>query len=246
MAISARRLLLDAGNTRLKWVVVVDGVWCERGSLPYTDLSVFAQVPRVGDACFIASVVNPDREGQISALLGTASITPQWLKTEAQFLDVKNAYANPQQLGVDRWMGLVGARVRSRGPTLVVSVGTAMTVDALSAEGVFLGGLIVPGIELMQGSLHQGTAGVVDVEGDWQAFPRCTADAVQSGVVAALCGAIQQQHARLSEMAGVQAHCMMTGGGASVLLPHLSLLAEQVPALVLEGIDIVSRESEAA
>jgi type III pantothenate kinase len=240
-----RRLLLDAGNTRLKWAVVENGAWCEQGHLAYTELSRLMQIVSAGDACFIASVVKRGHADQIGELMATVGVVPDWLKTEAQFQDVKNSYANPRQLGVDRWMGLIAARKRSRHPTLVVSVGTAMTVDALSAEGVFLGGLIVPGFELMQASLRQGTAGMVEEAGTWQAFPCCTADAVQSGLVAALCGAIQQQHTRLSEMAGMQAHCMMTGGGASALLPHLSLMVEQVPALVLEGIDIVSRGSEA-
>ncbi len=240
-----RRLLLDAGNTRLKWAVVENDAWLEQGHLAYADISRLMQVVRAGDTCFIASVVKQDRAEQIGGLLDTLGVIPCWLKTEAQFQDVKNSYANSRQLGVDRWMGLIAARKRSRHPTLVVSVGTAMTVDALSAEGVFLGGLIVPGFELMQASLRQGTAGMVEEAGTWQAFPCCTADAVQSGLVAALCSAIQQQHARLSEMAGMQAHCMMTGGGASALLPHLSLTVEQVPALVLEGIELVSREGEA-
>lgn len=240
-----RRLLLDAGNTRLKWAVVENGAWCEQGHLAYGDLSRLTQVARAGDSCFIASVVKQGQAEQIDALLGTVGVSPHWLNSEAQFQDVKNSYANPRQLGVDRWMGLIAAHKRSRHPTLVVSVGTAMTVDALSAEGVFLGGLIVPGLELMQASLREGTAGIAAAAGTWQSFPRCTADAVQSGLVAALCGAIQQQHARLSEMAGVQAHCMMTGGGVPMLLPHLALPVEQAPALVLEGIELVSRESEA-
>jgi type III pantothenate kinase len=240
-----RRLLLDAGNTRLKWAVVENDVWLEQGHLAYADLSKLTHVVRAGDACFIASVVKQDLAEQIHELLGTVGGIPRWLKTEVQFQDVKNSYANPRQLGVDRWMGLIAARTRSQHPTLVVSVGTAMTVDALSAEGVFLGGLIVPGFELMQASLRQGTAGIAEGTGTWQAFPRCTADAVQSGLVAALCGAIQQQYARLSEMAGMQAHCLMTGGGVPIVLPHLSLTVEQVPALVLEGIELVSRESEA-
>lgn len=238
---NTRRLLLDAGNTRLKWAVVENGAWCEQGGVAYADLAELRPVLHAGDACFIASVVHAD---QMSALLNGAGVIPTWLKTEAQFQDVQNTYAVPQQLGVDRWMGLIAARKRSQMPTLVVSVGTAMTVDALSAEGVFVGGLIVPGFDLMQDALRQGTAGVADVSGSWQAFPLCTADAVQSGLVAALCGAIRQQHERLSEAAGMPAHCILTGGGASSLLPHLSLPVELVPALVLEGIELVSRESE--
>lgn len=242
---SARRLLLDAGNTRLKWAVVQDGQWCERGNAGYADLAGLLQALSPGMACAIASVACEQHKHQINALLASLDITPAWLKSEGQFADVRNTYSDPQQLGVDRWMGLIAARQRSQAPTLVVSAGTAMTVDALSADGVFLGGLIVPGWVMMQQALRQGTARVAEVDGIWQAFPQTTADAVQGGIVAALCGAIQTQHARLAETSGVMPHCYLTGGDAVLLLPHLALSAEYAPALVLEGIECVSREDEA-
>ena len=242
---SARRLLLDAGNTRLKWVVVEDGLWREQGSAGYSDLSVLSKKLVSGFDCTIASVAREQHENQINTLLAPSAITPRWLVAEAQFLDVKNTYVNPQQLGVDRWMGLIAARQRSQMATLVVSVGTAMTVDALSAGGVFLGGLIVPGLVMMQQSLRQGTARVAEVDGVWQTFPCTTADAVQSGIVAALCGAIQVQYARLAEIAGCVPRCLLTGGDAEKLLPHLALAAEHAPTLVLEGIDRVAKEDEA-
>jgi type III pantothenate kinase len=242
---SGKRWLFDAGNTRLKWAVVEDGLWREQGSTDYADLSALEPVLEPGVGCYIASVARAQHEKQISALLAPYAITPIWLTAEARFADVRNSYANPQQLGVDRWMGLIAARQRTRSATLVVSAGTAMTVDALSADGVFLGGVIVPGVTLMQQALRQGTAGVAEVSGSWQAFPRTTADAVQSGIVAALCGAIQQQYARLAEVSGTTPHCFLTGGDADTLLPHLALSADPVPALVLEGIDWVAREERA-
>jgi type III pantothenate kinase len=97
----------------------------------------------------------------------------------------------------------------------------------------------------MQQSLRQGTARVAEVDGVWQAFPCTTADAVQSGIVAALCGAIQVQYARLAEIAGCVPRCLLTGGDAEKLLPHLALAAEHAPTLVLEGIDRVAKEDEA-
>ena len=242
---SARRLLLDAGNTRLKWVVVEDGRWRAQGNADYSDLSVLSPKLEAGFDCIIASVARGQHENQINALLEPFAVAPRWLAAEAQFSDVKNTYVNPQQLGVDRWMGLIAARQRSQEPTLVVSVGTAMTVDALSADGVFLGGLIVPGVALMQQALWRGTARVAAVDGVWQTFPRTTADAVQSGIVMALCGAIQLQHARLAEIAGCVPRCVLTGGDAEKLLPHLALAVEHAPALVLEGIDRVAKEGEA-
>lgn len=239
------RLLLDAGNTRLKWAAVEAENWRKQGSAHYMDLSALAQILETGLDCYVASVASAQQEQQINALLAPFAITPRWLTTEAQTLDLKNSYANPKQLGVDRWMGLLAARRRTQAPTLVVSVGTAMTVDALSGDGVFLGGLIVPGIAMMQQALRHGTSRVAEVSGTWQAFPRSTGDGVESGIVAALCGAIRSQHGRLAEAAGKAPHCFITGGHADKLLPHLGLAVEQVPALVLEGIDRVAREGKA-
>jgi type III pantothenate kinase len=196
---NSRRLLIDAGNTSLKWAVVEAGQWRAQGRSDYADwTSLKGELTAVTD-CLIASVTDPVREQQLAALLAGADIAPIWLKSEAAFEDLRNTYLNPRQLGVDRWMGLIAARQRTRDPVLVVSVGTAMTVDALAADGMFLGGVIVPGIILMRQALLQGTAQIADAAGEWQPFPRNTADAVQSGIVAALCGAIQQQHARLAE-----------------------------------------------
>jgi len=239
---SARRLLIDAGNSTLKWVVVIDGQWCTQGRTDYADWSALQAELTANTECFIASVTACTHERQLAALLETAGISATWLMAEAGFAGVANNYLNPQQLGVDRWMGLIAARQRTCEPVLVVSAGTAVTVDALSAEGVFLGGLIIPGATLMRHSLGQGTSRVTDAVGHWQGFPRTTADAVQGGIVAALCGAIQLQYARLAEAAGIAPHCLLTGGDASMVLSHLTVPAEQVPTLVLEGVDCVARE----
>lgn len=235
-------LALDAGNSSLKWALIEDGHWRAQGRSDYTDLSALQAHLATNTACFIASVAGQTRERELAAWLHAVGIVPVWLKAEARFADLSNAYSSPSQLGVDRWMGLIAARQRSREAALVVSVGTAMTVDALSAMGEFLGGLIVPGVALMRQALLQGTAGVAEVAGQYRVFPRCTADAVESGIVAALCGAIRQQHARLAEETGRPPRCLLTGGDADLLLPHLGLPAEQVPALVLEGIACVARE----
>jgi type III pantothenate kinase len=242
---STRRLLFDAGNTRLKWALAEDGVWREQGSVAYTDLASLAQGLTPETRCYIASVARAQHEEQINKLLTPFAITPIWLVAGSRFSDVKNSYAHPQQLGVDRWMGLIAARQRTRVPVLVVSAGTAMTVDAMAADGTFMGGLIVPGVAMMQKALQQGTARVAEVSGTWQAFPLSTPDAVESGIVAALCGAVQLQHARLALTAGGMPHCILTGGDADKLLPHLKMAVERAPALVLEGMDCVAKEGTA-
>lgn len=239
---SQRRILIDAGNTRLKWAVVEDGKWRAQGSSDYGDWSALDAQLVKGMGCHIASVARTENEQQLAALLASRELAPVWLQAEAAFSDVNNGYLNPRQLGVDRWMGLIAARRRTREAVLVVSAGTAMTVDALSAAGEFLGGIIVTGSALMRQSLQEGTARVAGATGSWQAFPRSTADAVTSGIVAALCGAIQRQYAHLAEAVGTPPRCLITGGDAGLLLPHLCLPAEHVPALVLEGIDCVAGE----
>lgn len=243
---SGRRLLLDAGNTRLKWAVVEDGHWHATGRSDYSDWSALTPQLKADTHCFVASVASPEHERRLATFLEAAGLAPVWLRAEARFGGVENRYSNPHQLGVDRWMGLIAARQRTDETALVVSVGTAMTVDALSAEGTFLGGLIVPGVHLMQQALQHGTARIDAAAGTWQAFPNATADAVRSGIVAALCGAIAQQHARLAELAGRAPRCLLTGGDAEKVLSHLRIPAEHVPALVLEGIDCVARGAAAS
>lgn len=239
-----RRLLIDAGNARLKWAVVEDGRWRAQGVTGYDDWTRL-QAQLTGEAdCFIASVTSTAHEQQLGRLLEAAGIEPTWLAASAAFAGVTNGYVEPLKLGVDRWMGLIAARQRTRDPVLVVSVGTAMTVDAVAADGMFLGGLIVPGVQLMRQALAQRTARVGNADGRWQAFPQKTGDAVQSGILAALCGAIQQQYAQLAARSGTPPRCLLTGGDAETVLPHLAVPAEQIPALVLEGIDCVARGRE--
>ena len=112
----SKRLLLDAGNTRLKWAVVEGGLWREQGGAAYTDSPALAPLLEAGIDCYIASVAREQHENQISALLAPFAITPRWLTAEAHQLGVRRSYANPQQLGVDRWMGLLAARQRTQGP----------------------------------------------------------------------------------------------------------------------------------
>lgn len=241
---SMRRILIDAGNTRLKWAVIEAGTWHSHGHADYTDLTSLHKQLQPGSACHIASVASKQHEEQIAASLAPFLIEPEWMKSTAQFADLKNGYAEPQQLGVDRWMGLIAARRRSKRAVLVVSMGTAMTVDAISAEGNYLGGLIVPGLHLMRQGLLQGTACVTEGAGSFKPFPLNTADGVESGIMSALCGAIDRQCAHIAAITGVEPVCFMTGGDAAQVASHLTLTIESVPLLILEGIAAVALEGK--
>lgn len=156
---------------------------------------------------------------------------------------VRNGYREPERLGSDRWAALIAARRQEHGPCLVVSCGTATTVDALSVDGEFLGGLILPGLALMQRSLSSNTAQLGMERGTAQDFPRTTADAIRSGVLQATLGAVRHQFELLQARQG-EAVCLLTGGAADELQAHLDLPLVRVENLVLKGLQIIG-ESKA-
>jgi type III pantothenate kinase len=153
---------------------------------------------------------------------------------------VSNRYENPEQLGSDRWAALIAAWKRLKRACLVVNCGTATTVDALSNTGEFLGGLILPGVTLMQQSLKNNAAQLQASDGRLQDFPRNTADAIYSGVIRATLGAIAHQYGLLqtdNNSAGIV--CVLSGGAAGEIEAHLGMPVERVDNLVLEGIKII-------
>ena len=252
---STRRLLLDAGNTRLKWAVVDGVTWLARGSAAYDALPALDASLLQGATCHVASVAGPARDALLGAWLAEQAVSPAWLAVSPRACGVENAY-EVSQLGVDRWMALLAARARTESAVLVVSVGTAATVDALLPSGRFIGGIIVPGLRLMRQSLEQGaarlapdictpdTAAAAGASGRVVAFPESTVDAVQTGLVAALCGAVQIQYARLAAVTDAPPRCYVTGGDAVCILPHLAVPAEPIADLVLEGVERVTRRKE--
>jgi type III pantothenate kinase len=155
---------------------------------------------------------------------------------------VRNGYSNVSRLGSDRWAALIAAWHLIGGSCLVVNSGTATTVDALSGKGEFTGGLILPGVELMQRSLCTATAQLQAGQGEYAAFPRNTADALFSGAIQASCGAIERQHALLDDDG---APVLLSGGAAGVLRAHLNLPLRIVDNLVLHGLLLIAQESGA-
>ncbi len=145
---------------------------------------------------------------------------------------VSNGYRVPEQLGVDRWCALIGAWALEQRACLVVTAGTATTVDSLDASGRFLGGLILPGVDLMKGALAKGTAGLPWAQGQHVPFPNATDDAITTGCLEAQAGAIERAFARLP---GAEC-CLLSGGAAPLLEPLLRLPVRPVHDLVLEGL----------
>jgi type III pantothenate kinase len=154
---------------------------------------------------------------------------------------VRNLYADPAQLGADRWAALIAAHHGDKANKLVVNVGTALTIDALTAAGEFLGGLIVPGPALMRRSLDRGTAGLRLTEGRFEALPRSTPDAITSGALQACVGAIARFGTAMASQGAAPDRIILSGGAAreiEAMLPYPHTYREN---LVLEGLLLAAR-----
>ena len=155
-----------------------------------------------------------------------------------------NCYDEPSQLGVDRWAALIGARALSSDPCVVVNAGTAMTVDALGAQGEFIGGIIVPGFNLMHESLAANTARLSAERGNFTPFPRATRDAITSGAIQALCGAIERMRDAMLAAGHREPVMIFSGGAGELVARHLGRPVRIVDKLVLEGLVRIAIEPQ--
>lgn len=237
-------ILLDVGNSRIKWAHCRAGAWLAHGAVARTAWpELRAQFMQMATPAriLVSNVAGAAGQQEVQALCAHWAVPIEFIRAEAQQCGVRNGYAVSGQLGSDRWAALIAAWQRVRGACLVVNCGTATTVDALSDQGRFLGGLILPGVLLMPRCLAQHTAQLDVAAGQYCAFPTNTADALASGAVAATAGAIGYQFARLTAECAA-ARCLVSGGAAGIILPHLGGMAEPVDDLVLQGLQRIGEQ----
>jgi type III pantothenate kinase len=245
-------LAIDVGNTRLKWALYAapypGAKQLAHGAVFLETIDDLAEkhwkaVPEPASmlGCVVAGdVVRRRVEEQLDLVEGW-NVEPHWVVPSAHEAGVSNGYEHPSRLGADRWVALAGARahVLAAGaprPALVVMVGTAVTVDALDAEGRFLGGLILPGFGLMLKALEMGTAGLRVPTGEVVDFPTNTSDALMSGGAAAMAGAVERQYRKLLARTGQEPLLLMTGGAAVKLGPIVEHPVVHADTLIFDGL----------
>jgi len=227
-------LCIDAGNTRLKWGLRTQDGWLAQGALTHDAIaSLGAALPAAPTRILACNVAGPAVAAHIETLAAALAVPLDWFRSSPAAAGVTNGYATPAQLGADRWAALIGARALHAGPALVVMAGTATTIDVLSAEGRFCGGLILPGLDLMRTVLARNTAGLPEATGHFAPLPTNTDDAIVSGALQATLGAIERMACR---PASADFSVILSGGAADALAPHLSLPIRRVEHLVLEGL----------
>lgn len=247
------KLLLDIGNSRIKWAFGGDnglrdaGSCNHRGQTLANALRFMEGLRHQPTAAAAVNVAGSELSAAVAAELRRRfAIDMQSVTVAAEFGALRNGYAEPGQLGVDRWAAMVGAwrsySAQRDEDLVVVDAGTALTVDVIRADGQHLGGLIVPGLALMEASLGQATSDIAHYAGDspprseavWLADN--TRAAVATGALSALCGMVERVMQRHSEQHG-SARLLLTGGDAEYLRENLAVACELKPLLVLEGVD---------
>lgn len=250
-------LLIDVGNTRIKWAAVSKGLWLEQGYVANTHIPHLIeqwQVLSCPDqivACCVADDTIIDQLTHVATEIFALPIA--WLQVTKDCCDVTNHYKNigsPDQflctLGPDRWASLIAVQHLYPGNRIVVNVGTAMTIDALTAKGEFLGGLILPGVRLMQSALTAHTARLPTAQGQYHIFPNTTIDAMYTGIITALSAAINTMAAKLAtQCSSAKIQCIISGGDAELISPYLTYPYQRVETLVLPGLLIIA-QSDAA
>lgn len=264
-------LLIDAGNTRIKWALVGSAQvaadhsdWIAAGAVLHDAVDSLAHdwgtTPLA--MVLIANVAGPTVRAALlrqlalqhqcqvaSGAVPHAAPMIHWFAAVPQIAGVRNRYRTPGQLGCDRLAALIGARALLPAQAVIVAVcGTATTVDALTAAGEFIGGMILPGPGLMASSLARNTAqlpalpamttGATPAAASTDGlalFADNTDDAIRSGCLAAQAGAVERAVA-----AHGGAHCLLSGGAAQLVAPLLGVAFTVVDNLVLTGLQVVA------
>ena len=240
------RLLLDVGNTRLKWGLRNGHGWEAQGAFTHKEPWNFAQVlrplERFDEVCGV-NVAGEQAATRVARAFAPMKLTPRWLRPNVHSCGVISRY-DTRQLGADRWAALIGARHVHAGAALVVTAGTATTIDVLDHEGVFHGGLIAPGVDLMKRALAGNTAQLRLAEGRCVDLPTCTADAIHMGCLQSQAGAIERMFHHVAHLPA--ARCLLGGGAAPAIAPLLGIPLRRIDNLVLEGVAIAQAAAESA
>jgi len=238
-------LLIDHGNSRIKWALTDAGALSVEEAIDYrgeeTDFSPWEELNTV-QRILVSNSAGP----QAFSYLGTWcqnqwQLKPEPLQAKSEQCGIVNSYTEPETLGADRWLALIAARQVFKDSLAVIDCGTAVTCDALSEEGVFLGGVISAGPKISADALIKKAAHLDLDEMHYPgAFNTDTASAVSAGSLIFAAGGIEKVLKEFRAKLGDEIPVLMTGGWADTLAPLMDSEVAVYPDLVLQGIQFVA------
>ncbi|SAL14339.1 type III pantothenate kinase [Caballeronia humi] len=251
----AARLLIDAGNSRIKWSLIADnGAEFGRDAFEHEAAPDWAVLPQP-DGAWISNVAGASAAGRIDALIDSRwpGLPRTIVRAQARQCGVTNCYEEPSSLGSDRWCGLIGARAAFPGENLLIATfGTATTLEALSADGTFTGGLIAPGWSLMMHSLGTHTAQLPTLDAaaarsalgaTRSLFANSTRAALSAGCLLAQAGLIERAWQDLRADWQADVRLVLGGGAANEVAGALDVPHTRHDSLVLAGLALIARDA---
>ena len=233
------RWLFDLGNTRLKLAPLgEDGTLGQVAAVAHADgdfaAGLEAALPRAGDVAYLASVAPQAVRTGVERALAARFARTVAAHAASEFAGLRIAYADPDKLGVDRFLALAAAHARG-GAWLVVGVGTALTLDLLDGAGLHRGGRIAPSPALMRAALHGRVGQLPETGGRYAEFADDTGSALASGCEGAAVALVERSLSKAVKALGAAPGLLLHGGGAGALAEHLPQ-AELASHLVLLGL----------
>ncbi|HEY1990972.1 MAG TPA: type III pantothenate kinase [Gammaproteobacteria bacterium] len=242
-------LLLDIGNTRIKWARLEGGQMGRMDGRVHADeqlkQALFAAFEGAGPRRVVVCNVAGPLVGKALAdfCQERYSLKPEFLIASPERGGVVNGYTDPVRLGADRWAAVIGAWDKFGGPVCVVDAGTAITVDVVDAAGRHQGGLIAPGPQTMRRALADATAGLQDLgEGELALLAQDTRSAIWSGGWHTAAGFLDRVHGLVAQQFGAATRFVLTGGDAARLDKLSPGKFTLCPELVLLGLAKVAGE----
>lgn len=244
-----KALLLDVGNSRIKWGVLDDGEIRRTGHISQERIRdkglqvLTTKLPRRVDEVFVSNVAGTGFATRLSGVVGMhCDCDVRFARVRKRGWGLSNSYTQPRRMGVDRWVAMVGAWAEIQDACLVVDVGTALTLDAIDDKGAHLGGQIIPGVAAMATALSSATSDIPAVRplparkgAEMQMFAQNTAAAVREGARNAVAGAVDRA-VQILRSNGHRPTTILTGGDASRILDALTDAPLHRPHLVLQGL----------
>jgi type III pantothenate kinase len=261
-------LLIDAGNSRIKWALAQDdGAFTATGAFGHRDdapsaaparaaISAWRDLPRPRGA-WLSNVAGAAVAQRLDTLLdaqwpGLACTT---IRACARQCGVTNGYTAPAALGSDRWAGLIGAHAAFPGEALLLATfGTATTLEALRADGLFAGGLIAPGWTMMMRALGEQTAQLPTLDARTARAALTahstflgtdTPGSLSAGCLLAQAGLIERTWRDLQDAWGEPVRLVVSGGAVDEVTAALKVPHTRHDSLVLSGLARIAADSAA-